>query len=176
MIIPTWKCDTVLWYERTKQWASCLGIWIAQCKGIFIMQQMKQYYKNAEAIHVLYTSPKMHKGLSLSGRSKPKALRYIQVRKDIGHFICKHLANEPKIQLMCAINTDYKKKTIGTWSPLQLAQTFPWRVSLSKIEKVPRGIQGDKSRKDTASSGKLVSTIGALASPKKRDGIWCPEG
>ena len=29
----------------------------------------------------------------------------------------------------------------------------------SKIEKVPRGIQGEKSRKDTTSSGKLVSTI-----------------
>ena len=30
----------------------------------------------------------------------------------------------------------------------------------SKIEKVPRYIQGEKSRKDTASSGKLVSIIG----------------
>ena len=53
--------------------------------------------------------PEIHKGLSLSGRSKPKALKYIQVRKDMGHCFCKHLANEPKIQLMCAINTDYKK-------------------------------------------------------------------
>ena len=31
----------------------------------------------------------------------------------------------------------------------------------SKIEKVPRSIQGDKLRKDTASSVKLVLTIGA---------------
>ena len=30
-----------------------------------------------------------------------------------------------------------------------------------KIEKVPRGIQGEKSRKDTVSSVKLVSTSGA---------------
>ena len=30
----------------------------------------------------------------------------------------------------------------------------------SKIEKVPRGIQGEKSRKDMASSKNLVSTIG----------------
>ena len=32
---------------------------------------------------------------------------------------------------------------------------------LCKIEKVPRGIQGEKSRKDTASSVKLASPIGA---------------
>ena len=38
----------------------------------------------------------------------------------------------------------------------------------SKIEKVPRGIRGEKSSKDMASSRNLVSTIGALASPKKR--------
>ena len=30
----------------------------------------------------------------------------------------------------------------------------------SKFEKVPRGIPGEKSRKDTAGSEKLVSTIG----------------
>ena len=32
---------------------------------------------------------------------------------------------------------------------------------LSKIEKVPRGIRGEKSSKDMASSRNLVSTIGA---------------
>ena len=31
----------------------------------------------------------------------------------------------------------------------------------SKIEKVPRGIRGEKSSKDMTSSGNLVSTIGA---------------
>ena len=41
---------------------------------------------------------------------------------------------------------------------------------LSKIEKVPRGIRGEKSSKDMASSRNLVSTIGALASPKMGDG------
>ena len=40
------------------------------------------------------------------------------------------------------------------------------RHRLSKIEKVPRGIRGEKSSKDMASSRNLVSTIGALASPK----------
>ena len=35
----------------------------------------------------------------------------------------------------------------------------------SKIEKVPRGIRGEKSSKDMASSRNLVSTIGALACP-----------
>ena len=48
-----------------------------------------------------------------------------------------------------------------TWPRIQ----FGW--SKGKIEKVPRGIQGKKSNKDTASSRNLVSTIGAQASPKK---------
>ena len=39
----------------------------------------------------------------------------------------------------------------------------------SKIEKVPRGIRGEKSSKDMASSRNLVSTIGALASPKMEE-------
>ena len=46
----------------------------------------------------------------------------------------------------------------------------------SKIEKVPRGIRGEKPSKDMASSRNLVSTIGALASPKMGDGTRCPEG
>ena len=49
-------------------------------------------------------------------------------------------------------------------------------VALSKIEKVPRDIRGEKSSKDMASSRNLVSTIGALASPKLGDGTRCPEG
>ena len=44
-----------------------------------------------------------------------------------------------------------------------------------KIEKVPRGIRGEKSSKDMTSSRNLVSTIGALASPKMGDGTRCPE-
>ena len=41
-----------------------------------------------------------------------------------------------------------------------------WRLLriTSKTEKVPRGIRGEKSSKDMASSRNLVSTIGALAS------------
>ena len=46
----------------------------------------------------------------------------------------------------------------------------------SKIEKVPRGIRGEKSSTDMASSRNLVSTIWALASPKMGDGTRCPEG
>ena len=45
-----------------------------------------------------------------------------------------------------------------------------------KIEKVPRGIRGEKSSKDMVSSRNLVSTIGVLASPKMGDGTRCPEG
>ena len=37
----------------------------------------------------------------------------------------------------------------------------------SKIEKVPRGIRGEKSSKDMASSRNLVSTIGALGLANK---------
>ena len=47
---------------------------------------------------------------------------------------------------------------------------------LGKIENVPMGIRGEKSSKDMASSRNLVSTIGAQASPKMRDGTRCPEG
>ena len=50
------------------------------------------------------------------------------------------------------------------------------RNRIRKIEKVPRGIRGEKSSKDMASSRNLVSTIGALASPKMGDGTRCPEG
>ena len=46
----------------------------------------------------------------------------------------------------------------------------------SKIEKVPRGIRDEKSSKDMASSRNLVSTIGALASPRMGDGTRCLEG
>ena len=48
-------------------------------------------------------------------------------------------------------------------------------VTHGKMEKGPRDVLGKKLRKDTASSGKLVSTIEALASPKK-DGTRCLEG
>ena len=48
--------------------------------------------------------------------------------------------------------------------------------NLSKIEKVPRGIRGEKSSKDMASSRNLVSTIGAQVSPTMGNGTRCPEG
>ena len=51
-----------------------------------------------------------------------------------------------------------------------------WSSPTSKIEKIPRGIQGEKSNKDTVSSRNLVSTIGAQASPKLGDGTRCPKG
>ena len=53
---------------------------------------------------------------------------------------------------------------------------FHWFKYKSKIEKVPRGIRDAESSKDMASSRNLVSTIGALASPKMGDGTRCPEG
>ena len=54
--------------------------------------------------------------------------------------------------------------------------TALYKSFLSKIEKVPRGIRGEKSSKDMASSRNLVSTIGAQASPTMGDGTKCPEG
>ena len=41
------------------------------------------------------------------------------------------------------------------------------KAKISKIEKVPRGYQGEKLSKDTASSGKLVSIMWAYANPKE---------
>ena len=49
------------------------------------------------------------------------------------------------------------------WLGIHECHTMPLK---GKIEKVPRGIRGEKSSKDMASSRNLVSTIGALASPK----------
>ena len=49
------------------------------------------------------------------------------------------------------------------------------QLSESKNEKVPKGIQCESSNKYTESSGKLASTIGALASPKMGDGTRCPK-
>ena len=48
-------------------------------------------------------------------------------------------------------------------------------VKISKSRKVPSDIIGEKSRKETANSGNLVSTIGAYESPT-RDGTRGPEG
>ena len=48
-------------------------------------------------------------------------------------------------------------------------------LRLSKVEKVPRGIQGEKSSKEMTNSRNLVSTIIAQASPKKGHGTRCPE-
>ena len=39
-----------------------------------------------------------------------------------------------------------------------------------------KGIRGEKSSKDMASSRNLVSTIGTQASPTMGDGTRCPEG
>ena len=58
-------------------------------------------------------------------------------------------------------------------------ETIGWSFMIileSKIEKVPKGIRGEKSSKDMASSRNSVSTIGALASPNMGDGTRCPEG
>ena len=60
--------------------------------------------------------------------------------------------------------------------PLSILLKKTCLLILSKIEKVPRGIRGEKSSKDMASSRNSVSIIGALASPKMGDGTRCPEG
>ena len=60
--------------------------------------------------------------------------------------------------------------------PVKVKIQVKFTIIQSKIEKVPRGIRGEKSSKDMASSRNLVSTIGALASPKMGDGTRCPEG
>ena len=62
---------------------------------------------------------------------------------------------------------------LGRWNGRKIHKLY---AVLSNIEKVPRGIRGEKSSKDMASSRNLVSTIGALARPKMGDGTRCPEG
>ena len=46
---------------------------------------------------------------------------------------------------------------------LELSADVSLKVVESKIEKVPRGIRGEKSSKDMASLRNLVSTIGVLS-------------
>ena len=58
----------------------------------------------------------------------------------------------------------------------RIPQNYHFDDYKSKIEKVPRGIRGEKSSKDVTSSRNQVSTIGAQASSTMGDGTRCPEG
>ena len=71
------------------------------------------------------------------------------------------------------LNVKFANKGIDA---LNVSNILNQKSVQSKIEKVPRGIRDEKSSKDMASSRNLVSTIGALASPKMGDGTRCPEG
>ena len=62
-------------------------------------------------------------------------------------------------------------QTVNENASLDQIDPFP-----CKIEKVPKGIRGEKSSKDMASPRNLVSTIRALASHKMGDGTRFPEG
>ena len=56
----------------------------------------------------------------------------------------------------------FKSRDFNTiFNTIYFTIVWVWVVLKSKIEKVPMGIQGEKSSKDTKSSGNLVSTIGA---------------
>ena len=65
-------------------------------------------------------------------------------------------------------NSPFNKQNVG-WT----MSSFNMR---SKVEKVPRGIRGEKSNKQMTSLRNLVSTIGAQASPTMGDGTRCLEG
>ena len=60
----------------------------------------------------------------------------------------------------------FEKLNVPTYMYIIFTVFWRFHINSSKIEKVPRGIRGEKSSKDMASSRNLVSTIGALASPK----------
>ena len=75
-----------------------------------------------------------------------------------------------------AVQSKRQKDYYQKWETINIVALFSVEIKSSKIEKVPRGIRGEKSSKDMASSRNLVSTIGALASPKMGDGTRCPEG
>ena len=68
---------------------------------------------------------------------------------------------------MTGVHDERGRLLLQTPDPIRLGLAYVLRVE-SKIEKVPRGIRGEKSSKDMASSRNLVSTIIALASPKMR--------
>ena len=64
----------------------------------------------------------------------------------------------------CTSVSDFNSSNLHITSKL-LKQGSDIASSESKIEKVPRGIRGEKSSKDMASSRNLALTIGAQASP-----------
>ena len=78
------------------------------------------------------------------------------------------MANEGHITVVRNHNIEYSSNVMSN-------ADGAWATFTCKIEKVPRSIRGEKSSQDMASSRNLVSTIGALASPKMRDGILFPE-
>ena len=83
------------------------------------------------------------------------------------------------MKVKCSGTGPHVSQATKNTSTSEFSHTLYCHTSLeieSKIEKVPRGIRGEKSSKDMASSRNLVSTIGALASPKMGDGTRCPEG
>ena len=74
---------------------------------------------------------------------------------------------------VCGEGTYHKR--LAREDGLLCKMTIPY-PTISKIEKVPRGIQVEKSSKDMASSGNLVSTIGTQAYSIKwggaEPGVW----
>ena len=90
-------------------------------------------------------------------------------------FIFQHVTRQRHI-FYFGLNINLSAVDIILYVQCRFAFSYNQVSILSKIEKVPRGIRGEKSSKDMASSRNLVSTIGALASPKIGDGTRCPEG
>ena len=98
---------------------------------------------------------------------KPQILTH--VLRDRSHCCCYSTSDD----LHCSC---YEFEHAGLFCDVMYLIKPKYPYIMSKIEKVPRGIRGEKSSKDMASSRNLVSTIGALASPKMGDGTRCPEG
>ena len=103
-----------------------------------------------------------------------KFLKFSNIRTSV---ICEHLQCNELHQVLIPFKHHMFNYHLQCTSMHQvLVRIANIDTSKSKIEKVPRGIRGEKSSKDMASSRNLVSTIGALASPKMGDGTRCPEG
>ena len=81
-------------------------------------------------------------------------------------FNCLSEKSNKVVTIDFSIKCDMSSTTIFT-NNLTIANTGFYRFChKSKIEKVPKGIQGEMSSKEMASSRNLVSTFGAKASPK----------
>ena len=95
--------------------------------------------------------------------------------------VCDGLCGWSSILFLTTVSNQHRKTDVCWkvlyWKRVYMAKLgalegiITWNLKQSKIEKVPRSIQGESS-KELASSRNLFSTIGAEASPKRGILLW----